>query len=256
MKKKLGFIGGGRITRIILQAINNKNGEITNIIVFDINSEVTKTLKQQFPDIVISDLPSTAKQDIVFIALHPPAIMETLEIIRSTITVNTIIISLAPKISLEKISSKLNGHARIVRLIPNATSIINQGYNPVCFSPGIETPEKEKILEILTILGQTFEVAEEKLEAYAIVSAMAPTYFWFQWEELCRIGKQTGLEEGEARQAVSQTIIAALNTFFNSGLSVDEVIDLIPVKPIGDHEQEIITIYQNKLLQLYRKIVP
>lgn len=69
MKKKLGFIGGGRITRIILQAVKNKNVEFTNVIVFDINSEVTEKLKQQFPDIGISDLPSTAKQDIVFIAL-------------------------------------------------------------------------------------------------------------------------------------------------------------------------------------------
>lgn len=32
---------------------------------------------------------------------------------------------------------------------------------------------------MLNLLAYTFETAEEKLEAYAHISAMLPTYFWF-----------------------------------------------------------------------------
>ena len=39
----------------------------------------------------------------------------------------------------------------------------------------------------------TFEVQEEKLESYAIMSAMLPTYFWFQWKALEEIGQKTEL---------------------------------------------------------------
>jgi len=43
---------------------------------------------------------------------------------------------------------------------------------------------------------------------------------------------------------------------YNSGLSATEVIDLIPVKPIGEHEQQIAEIYKTKLLGLFEKIKP
>jgi len=44
------------------------------------------------------------------------------------------------------------------------------------------------------------------------------------------------------------------NLDFDSGLSPEEVIDLIPVKPIGDKEEEIEKILESKLLGLYEKI--
>ena len=109
---------------------------------------------------------------------------------------------------------------------------------------------------MLNLLGKTFEVPEGKLESYAIISAMLPTYFWFQWKELQKIGIQTGLSESESREAVSQTMMAALNLMFQSNLTYEQVIDLIPVKPIAEHEEEIKKCFQGKLLPLFEKIKP
>ena len=109
-------------------------------------------------------------------------------------------ISLAPKITIAKIFSKLNQAKNIARLIPNATSFINEGYNPVCFSSDFTSKEKQQILDLLKVMGNTFEVSEEKLESYAIMSAMLPTYFWFQWKELSEIGQKIGSDrKGEQR---------------------------------------------------------
>jgi pyrroline-5-carboxylate reductase len=106
------------------------------------------------------------------------------------------------------------------------------------------------------LLGHTFEVAEEKLESYAIMSAMLPTYFWFQWKELVEIGQKIGLSEKESCDSINDTLIASLNLMFKSGLKTTEVIDLIPVKPIGEHEPLITEIYKTKLIGLFEKIKP
>ena len=252
----LGFIGGGRITKIFLQAFANKKAEFQSIVVFDINAEVMKALKQQFPQIVIAEnAQQAASQPIVFIALHPPLIMETLDKIADTVSNDALVISLAPKISFEKISSKLKT-ANIARMIPNATSYINEGYNPVTFSAGFAKNEKSAILEILELLGKTFEVAESKLEAYALLSAMLPTYFWFQWNELNKLGVQMGLSEEESKFSVQQTLVAAINLMYESKLSPEQVMDLIPVKPIGENQTQISEIYQSKLMGLFEKIKP
>jgi len=256
MKKSIGFIGSGRVTRILLQAFKNKNAKFSKIIVTDINSDVSGNLKKSFPEIQVDNASVAASQDIVFISLHPPVVMDTLELIKGSITSNTIVISLAPKINIAKISSKLNQTKNIARLIPNATSFINEGYNPVCFSTEFTRNEKKPLLDLLRLMGNTFEVPEEKLESYAIMSAMLPTYFWFQWKELSEIGQKIGLTEKESNDSINDTLIASLNLMFKSGLKTTEVMDLIPVKPIGEHEVQIAEIYRSKLTGLFEKIKP
>jgi len=51
-------------------------------------------------------------------------------------------------------------------------------------------------------------------------------------------------------------MLAALRTYFYSGLTPDEVIDLIPVKPIGENESQIKAIFNDKLIPLFEKIKP
>jgi len=256
MKNSIGFIGGGRVTKILLQGFKNKDVKFEKVIVTDTNQEVLANLKKQFSEVVISDSKSAAGQDIVFIALHPPVVMDTLELIKNDVKSEATVISLAPKINLPKLSLKLGHVKNIARLIPNATSYINEGYNPVTFADDFNTASKQAVLDLLKTLGNTFEVSEEKLESYAILSAMLPTYFWFQWKELADIGAKIGLTEAEAKDSISQTIMASLDLLYKSGLNPKEVIDLIPVKPIGEHEQQIVEIYNVKLLGLFEKIKP
>jgi pyrroline-5-carboxylate reductase len=250
----IGFIGGGRITGILLQAFANKKINLIKATVYDINSEVTSKLKERFPDIHIGTLEEAASKKIVIICLHPPVIMEMLEKIAPFVTSETVLGSLAPKISSEKILSKLPQISKLVRMIPNATSIINEGYNPIWFVPDFPSDEKEIILQMLDFLGTSLEVEEKELEAYAIISAMAPTYFWFQWKKLAELGQELGLDHRHANEAVLQSMYGALETYFNTQMSPEEVMDLIPVKPIGEHEKEIEAIYEQKLKGLYAKI--
>lgn len=255
-KKSIGFIGGGRITRITLQAFLNKNIEFDSIVVSDINAEVLKALHKQFPIIQIAEaVDQPARQDVVVIALHPPAIMETLENIKGELGENAIVVSLAPKITIEKITLK-TGNKNIVRLIPNATSLINKGYNPICFSSTLPADDKQYLLNVLGAMGYTFETDEQKLESYAIMSAMLPTYFWFQWQELEKIGLKTGLNSEETRDAMRETLSAAVDLFYTPNLSHEEVMDLIPVKPVAAHEQAIRDCFNDKLIPLFEKIKP
>jgi len=256
MNNSIGFIGGGRVTKILLQGFKNKNVKFNKVVVTDTNQEVLANLKKQFPEVESSDAKGAAGQDIVFIALHPPVVMDTLELIKNDVKAEAVVISLAPKINLPKLSMKLSHVKNLARLIPNATSYINEGYNPVTFGAGFDPSGKKEVMDLLSSLGTTFEVSEEKLESYAIMSAMLPTYFWFQWRELGEIGGKIGLSDEESKKSIYETIISSLDLMYKSGLSASEVIDLIPVKPIGEHEPQIAEIYKTKLIGLFEKIKP
>lgn len=250
----IGFIGGGRVTRILLQAFANKKINLLQASVYDKDPEVTRLLKQKFTDIRIGSLEEVAAQQVVILALHPPAIMETLEKIAPVVTSKTVFASLAPKITSSMITSRLPQVTRLLRLIPIAPLVINEGFNPIWFAPDFPSDVKETVFQMLDFLGTTLEVEEKKLEAYAVISAMAPTYFWFQWKKLVDLGKEFGLEHNESKEAVLQCMYGSLETLFSSGMEAAEVMDLIPVKPIGEFEKEIETIYDRKLRELYAKL--
>ena len=163
MKKSIGFIGGGRVTKILLQGFKNKSFKFGKVVVADTDPEVLANLKKHFPEVEAADAKTAAGQEIVFISLHPPVVMDTLEIIKEDVKPGSVVISLAPKINMAKLSMKLGHVKKLARLIPNATSFINEGYNPVTFSSGFEKTEKKEILDLLSFLGTTFKVAEEKL---------------------------------------------------------------------------------------------
>ena len=254
--KSLGFIGGGRITNVFLQGFSNKNVLPQNVKVFEPNTDTLCALQKKFPQVTsATSSVEAATQEVVFIAVHPPVVMETLRNIKDVLSESTVVISLAPKITLEKMAAVLPTK-KLVRMIPNATSFINKGFNPVTFAMGFDEKEKNQILKLLKRLGKTFETEEPKLEAYAMVSAMLPTYFWFQWQEIQKLGLQMGLTETESKTAIQKTLKAANSLFYNSELNSEEVTDLIPIKPIGEHETQISEIYQSKLMGLFQKIKP
>ena len=258
IEKTLGFIGGGRITRIILEGFKRKGLAFKRVLVSDINPEVLRLLKEKFPDITVAadNNPLPASGDIVFMALHPPAVPRALKEIRSSLKQEAVLISLAPKITIARISELLGGFLRIIRMIPNAPSLANEGYNPVVFGERISPLERDELLSLFSVLGECPVVKEETLEAYAVLAAMGPTYFWFQWEELENLAAAFGLEREAARKALSATIGGAAQTYFHSGLTGGEVMDLIPVKPLKDDEEDIRSRYRLRLGPLYDKIKP
>ena len=252
----LGFIGGGRITRIFLQGFKNKSVLFESVKIYECKKETCEMLAIAYPEVECSKkIELVASQEMVIIAVHPPMVMETLEKIKDSVNEKTIVISLAPKITIEKMASVLPTK-KLVRMIPNATSLVNEGFNPVSFHPEMQKKERKQIKKLFKSLGKIFETEEEKLESYAIVSAMLPTYFWFQWLEIERIAKVTGLTVKEARRAVKSTMKKAIKLYYNSGLSPLEVMDLIPIKPIGDDETIITDIFDTRLMELYDKIRP
>ena len=252
----LGFIGGGRITKIFLQAFQNKAVDLDSVLVFEPNTETAAALKKQFPQIVLAETPvEPAGQDIVVLAVHPPMMMETLANIKAALTADSFIVSLAPKISMEKMAAVLHSE-KLLRMIPNATSFINKGYNPVAFHNSVKEEEKQSLLKLFGILGKTMEVEEGMLEGYAVVSAMLPTYFWFQWKKMEEIAMKTGFSEADAKKVIKDTLSRSIKLYYKSDLTPDEVIDLIPVKPIGENEEQIEQILETKLLGLFDKIKP
>jgi len=244
--RTIGFVGGGRIVRIMLGGWRQAGKLPEKIVISDPSSPMATTKNNR----------EAAAQDIVFLAVHPPVMGAVLAEIASALKPDALVVSLAPKFTMSKISAALGGFARIARMIPNAPSIIGAGYNPVTFSPALAESDRRELTTLLEPLGESPVVTEEKLEAFAILSGMGPTYLWFQLQALREVAAQCGLSEADIAPALKRTVCGATRTLLESGLSPTEVMDLIPVKPLGEDEASVKNLYLTKLPALYAKIKP
>ena len=254
--KSMGFVGGGRVVRVLLGGLQRAGALPQDCVVADAKPEPLEALKRRFPGIrsAGADIAEPARQELVFGALHPPALGEVLPEIGRNLKPDAIFVSLAPRLRVDQLAGRLGGFNRIARLIPNAPSIVQAGFNPISFSAALSPSERSDLLACLGVLGECPEVPDQDLEAYAILAAMGPTYFWFQFEELAQLGGSFGLTPQATSRALSRMLHGAVDAFFASGLSATEVMDLIPVKPLEAAEKTVRDAYRSALTGLHDKL--
>jgi len=256
--KTLGFVGGGRITRILLEGWQRQKQLPARIVVSDCNAETLAKLKGRFPAIETAPGNSahSASQDIVLLAVHPPVMAEVAAGIKGSLKPGALVVSLAPKFTIAKLTELLGGFARLARVIPNAPSVIALGFNPVAFGPALTAADKAEVTNLLTPLGECPEVNEAKLEVYALLTGMGPTYLWFQLQTLRELAIGFGLSDTEVVPAMKRMVCGAARTLLESGLTPSEVMDLIPVKPLAEMEPQVAEMYRTRLPALFQKIKP
>lgn len=251
----IGFIGGGRVTRILLGGWARAQALPSRVLVHEPDDAAFSQLPGFAKSIERTRIDEASAADVVFLALHPPKLREVLPVLRPLLTAHALVVSLAPKVTLGELESGC-GTSRVARIIPNAPSIIGQGYNPVSFALGMDTAGRAEIVRLFGPLGETREVEEPRLEAYAILTAMGPTYFWFQWQTLRELGLTFGLTSDDVDVALSRMLTGSVSTMFQSGFPPSAVMDLVPVKPLAQQEPQIAQTYKDVLVALHAKIAP
>lgn len=255
--KSIAFIGGGRITNIFFQAFKNANIQFNWSLVYDVDENVINALKLKFPQIIsASNIRDVAKSELIILAVHPPKVKESLEQIKDDLNPDSVLISLAPKFTIDKITTLLDGFENVVRMNPSASTIVNKGVNPMAFASSFDINKKAAVLSLFQPLGYTPEIEDSKIEAYAVISAMGHTYFNFQLQQLKELAISFGMAESEANKAISNMLWGTTETLFKSGLSYNEVADLVPVKPMGEVEEAIKGYYNQYLPSIFEKIKP
>jgi pyrroline-5-carboxylate reductase len=250
----VGFIGGGRIVGAFLQRLQHCCWPVTGLRVSDPDLTARTTLLSRFSGIeVVHDNPRAAERRFVFVALHPQDMVQVLPAIASHLNRQSVVISLAPLHCFASLQGLLGGFDRLVRMAPNAPSVIGAGYNPVCYAPCITAVEREELEQLFSHFGAHPSVDERALEAYAVLTALGPTYFWFQWQALRDLGKTYGLKPAEVDAGLSAMLDGARRLMFDVGLSPEEIRDMTSEAPLAEVESEIVGALREKLTAQYHQ---
>ncbi len=211
-EKTIAFIGAGSMAEAMISGLvkaeivpankiivtNRSNQERLNELESLYGIKGIKRDELQFEDI-----------DVIILAMKPKDIDTALQSIFSDVKPEQLILSVLAGISTSYIEENLHVGQQVIRVMPNTSSMI--GESATALSPSKQTRGRNVKLatEILSCIGETYLINEEKMDIFTGLAGSGPAYFYYLMEHMEKEGKKAGLDTETTRQIIAQTIVGA-----------------------------------------------
>ncbi len=225
MNYRYGFIGGGNMATALLRGILERGLALpTQIIVSDVSAERRAFLADESGvDVTADNLTVIRESETILLAIKPQILGQVAPAIAAALTPSQTVLSILAGVTTTVLRERLNGHPRIVRVMPNLPATLGKGVTGIAVSP--PTPEDAylTIEGILQTVGTTLRLPEELLDAVTAISGSGPGYIFRMAEILIRAGTFLGLNEHQASVLVRQTFLGASEMLASSPESAGEL---------------------------------
>jgi threonine dehydrogenase-like Zn-dependent dehydrogenase len=169
---KLGFIGGGNMAAALIGGLIAKGAHGANIVVVD-PTEPARARAEQSWGAHAAAAPGTelADRDVIVLAVKPQQMRDVCAQLAPHLG-DSLVLSVAAGIRIQDLSRWLNGHARIVRAMPNTPALSGLGMTGLAANAGLSEADRATASAIANAVGKSLWVpAEAQIDA--VVRAVA-----------------------------------------------------------------------------------
>ena len=229
---KIGFIGCGKMASAIIKGvISSKFIQPQNITGSEINPDIAKQAQERLSINVITDNRALVmNSDVIFIATKPNYVASVLEEIKSELTPEKLVVSIAAGVSTKKIQDII-GRQRVVRVMPNTPALVLEGMSGVCKGSYASEDDLNFVIDLLSNIGKAIPVTEDQIDIVTAISGSGPAFFYKVMEDMARAGEKLGLDYEKSLMLAVQTAIGSAKMVMQRGeTSVQTLIDNVATK--------------------------
>lgn len=204
----IGCIGcgnmGGAIMRGLSQLeLDETNGGPLRLLGVDPHPE-----RLEACGVAASDLPTIARAaDIIIVAVKPHGVESVLKQLFGpprTRSPLPIVVSVAAGITTGALRGFVDGHAAVVRCMPNTPVGVGMGSFALCLEdPLLSQPQRDALLALFNRLGRALLMPEAKFPAFSALVGCGPAYMFHFFESLAEAGVIMGFSRADAISMVS-----------------------------------------------------
>lgn len=145
---------------------------------------------------------------IVVLAVKPQSMGEVLPAAAWLAGPETLVLSIAAGIRLERLAEAFGVTQPIVRIMPNTPAQVGAGMSVACASAAVDTAARELVEALLSAIGFVDWVEDEDMmDAVTAVSGSGPAYVFLLAEALAEAGRAAGLPPALAERLARQTVV-------------------------------------------------
>ena len=203
------LVGAGKMGMALARGWLDAGLPSSNLVLVDPSpGEAAKDLADDY-DLVIHAEAVGLTPNVLVLAVKPQIIGAVMEGLRPVVGPQTLVLSIAAGISIEKLSAGLET-GRVVRTMPNTPAQIGKGITGAVAGPDVGADDRAATDALLSAAGQVAWFDQEgDLDAVTAVSGSGPAYVFNLVEALAAAGVAQGLPEATAMQLARQTVIGA-----------------------------------------------
>ena len=155
--------------------------------------------------------------DVVILAVKPQAMDAVLDGLKDRLSERPLIVSVAAGIPLSRISARLGGARKLVRVMPNAPCLVRAGASAIALSPSVSVQERALAVKLFEAVGTVVVVEERLMDAVTGLSGSGPAYVFQIIEALADGGVKMGLPRDTALTLAAQTVLGAAKQVLETG---------------------------------------
>jgi pyrroline-5-carboxylate reductase len=205
---KVGFVGSGNMAGGLARgwsAARNEPGAPEAMLFADADPKRAETLAEEVGGEAIEGNVALADGcDLVVLAVKPNVLDE---VAPDLIQAGTPVLSILAGIPLKTLDEALPG-IDLVRVMPNLGAQLRQAVLCVVYEKSTGEIERERIGEMLSLLGDVIELDEDLIDAATAIMGCSPGYLALMAEVLVEAGVREGLTEDQATRMVSGAMSA------------------------------------------------
>ena len=172
----------------------------------------------------IGDLPEADVPSLIVLATKPDAISDACDLIAPLVAADTIVVSLAAGIRLDRLATKLGSMPHLIRLMPNLAVLANSGVLAFAMKKAPDDELRRLIARTFGALGFIFWLrSEEEMDVVTALTGSGPAYLLFMAEQMQKEAEQLGID-GQTAEAMAHATLCGIGILLaHSGDSLKSI---------------------------------
>ncbi|WP_404350330.1 pyrroline-5-carboxylate reductase [Sutcliffiella horikoshii] len=227
LKKKIGFIGSGKMAEAIIGGLVKSELVPANQIFASAktNETVEKIANKYAIETTIQNREVAARADMLILAVKPDLHKEVIEEIVDVVISDTVVITIAAGITLEFLESAFGKKLKAVRVMPNTPSLVGEGMSAICANEAVNGEELQDVIRLFESFGKAEVLPEKLMDAVPAVSGSSPAYVYMFIEALADGAVQQGISRDQAYTMAAQAVLGAAKMVLETGKHPGELKD-------------------------------
>jgi pyrroline-5-carboxylate reductase len=218
-KLTIGFLGGGKMATALASGVVSAGlVKTAQIRASDPSSAARNAFaKETGASTTDSNLDVARFAKVLVLAVKPVNVAPLLEEIRTAITPEHLLISIAAGVTIATLEGALDAGARVIRVMPNTPALV--GASATAFALGKSATSGDAALaeKLFSAVGLAFQLKESLLDAVTGLSGSGPAYVYLVIEALSDGGVATGLPRDVATKLAAQTVFGSAKMVLETG---------------------------------------
>jgi pyrroline-5-carboxylate reductase len=222
MNDSITVIGAGVIGGSVVQSLL-KSGYEGKITVAEIMPEKSRELEQLGVTVTGDNREAVREADVVFVCVKPN-VLKTVLLEISNEAEGKLVISTAAAVTV-KFCKRVAPKAHFVRIMPNVAILVQESFTAYCCDDDVTKEDREKVKQLLGVMGVAMEVEEKHMDAVTAVSGSGPGYISILIEAIAYAGLKVGLPRDLALKCAAQAVLGTAKLVLETGQTPAQIRD-------------------------------